>query len=47
MIWYQKGDKEKALSDLNKAIQINPNFTIAYENRELVLQQKGVKQVVN
>jgi tetratricopeptide (TPR) repeat protein len=36
-----KGDLDQAISDYNKAIEINPNLADAYSNRGAVYQDKG------
>jgi tetratricopeptide (TPR) repeat protein len=39
--YYSKGDHERAISDYNEAIMLNPNFAEAYNNRGYVYEKKG------
>ena len=39
--YYNKGQYDKAISDCNKAIRINPKFADAYYNRALAYDRKG------
>ncbi len=37
----EKGEYDQAISDLNKAIEINPRYNKAYNNRGVVYRRKG------
>jgi tetratricopeptide (TPR) repeat protein len=37
---FQKGDHDKALADFNKAIELNPNYALAYNNRGIAYFNK-------
>jgi tetratricopeptide (TPR) repeat protein len=39
-----KGENDRAVADLNKAIELNPKFANAYYNRGRVWEKKGDKQ---
>jgi lipoprotein NlpI len=39
--WKEKGDFDHALSDFTEAINVDPTFSIAYEERGILLQEKG------
>ncbi|MBC8228037.1 tetratricopeptide repeat protein, partial [bacterium] len=39
--WFDKGDYDRAISDLNKAIEINPKLAEAYLNRGVAWGNKG------
>jgi tetratricopeptide (TPR) repeat protein len=39
--WADKGDYDRAISDYNKAIELNPNYTKAYNNRGVTWSKKG------
>ena len=41
LIWYQKGDNDRAIEDFNRAIRIDVNFAYAYYNRGLAWRAKG------
>ena len=38
--WRAKGDLVHALTDFDRAIQLSPQFALAYDNRGLVYYQK-------
>lgn len=40
-IYIKQGELEKALKDLNKAIQIHPNKPIIYVNRSVIHSKQG------
>ena len=39
--WQKKGDFDQAVSDYNKAIEINPRYAMAYNNRGNTFQTNG------
>ena len=41
IVAYRKGDLKLALADLNRAIELKPNFMLAYINRGIVLYRMG------
>jgi tetratricopeptide (TPR) repeat protein len=41
VIYAAKGDNEKAISDLNETIRLNPKDATAYYNRSSVYAEKG------
>jgi len=41
---YRKGDRQGAIEDLSKAIQLNPNYAEAYYNRGILRYVSGDKQ---
>ncbi len=41
IVAYRKGDLNAALADLNRAIELNPTFMLAYVNRGIVLYRMG------
>jgi curved DNA-binding protein CbpA len=41
IVAYRKGDLKLALADLNRAIELNPTFMLAYINRGIVLYRMG------
>jgi curved DNA-binding protein CbpA len=41
IVAYRKGDLKLALADLNRAIELNPTFMMAYINRGIVLYRMG------
>jgi len=40
MAWEQKGDYDRAIDDFTKAIDINPRFATAYNNRAVTYLRK-------
>jgi tetratricopeptide (TPR) repeat protein len=40
LVYYQKGDLDKALSNYNKAIELDPNFAAAYNDAGLVYRTR-------
>jgi tetratricopeptide (TPR) repeat protein len=40
-IYSQKGQYDKAISDYNKALEINPNYVEAYNNRANIYYKQG------
>jgi len=41
IVAYRKGDLDAALANLNRAIELNPRFMLAYVNRGIVLYRMG------
>jgi Tfp pilus assembly protein PilF len=41
---YNSGDKQGALADYNQAIQLKPDYTLAYVNRGVVRSTLGDRQ---
>ena len=40
-MYFHKGDLDRAIRDLDQAIQFNPSFALAYNNRGSVYARKG------
>lgn len=41
VVYYGKGDYDRAMSDFNKAIELKPDLAAAYNNRGVVYRDKG------
>ena len=41
LAWYEKGKHDRAISDYDKAIELNPRYAKAYYNRGLAWFRKG------
>ncbi len=41
IVYQRKGQYDQAISDYNKALEINPRFAKAYNNRGLAYKKKG------
>ena len=39
--YFRKGDLDRALSDLEDAIRLNPKYALAYATRGMVFEKKG------